>query len=290
MALREPVLTSHGKLKSIPTVNECSPNTGLTFSDTEIFAQLIGEPLNPSISCAEASLARISASPEKALDSPANAADSGSNTLKRSKPSRRVTSSSKTSPPFALADWIKYSGRSLRSGMMRNGIVYPLMPLVPLTGGIGSGLLPTPQSRDHFPAHSPEYIQEKKAQGHGMANLNDFVAHHHLGLWPTPRARDWKGQGMSRARIDAGRKPDCLDVAVKFWPTPASNNGTGGCTGLAGGSGNRKKLYAMLGEEERKKLGCQSLNPYWVEWLMGYPIGWTDLRDSATPLSRKSRK
>jgi hypothetical protein len=94
---------------------------------------------------------------------------------------------------------------------------------------------------------------------------------------------------MSRARIDAGRKPDCLDVAVKMWPTPASNNGTGGCTGLAGGSGNRKKLYSMLGEEEGKKLGCQSLNPYWVEWLMGYPLGWTDLGGSATRSSRKSR-
>jgi DNA (cytosine-5)-methyltransferase 1 len=21
------------------------------------------------------------------------------------------------------------------------------------------------------------------------------------------------------------------------------------------------------------------LNPNWVEWLMGYPIGWTDLKD-----------
>jgi len=25
------------------------------------------------------------------------------------------------------------------------------------------------------------------------------------------------------------------------------------------------------------------LNPTWVEWLMGFPIGWTDLEDSETP-------
>jgi hypothetical protein len=25
------------------------------------------------------------------------------------------------------------------------------------------------------------------------------------------------------------------------------------------------------------------LNPTWVEWLMGFPLGWTDLEDSATP-------
>lgn len=30
------------------------------------------------------------------------------------------------------------------------------------------------------------------------------------------------------------------------------------------------------------------LNPPWVEWLMGFPIGWTDLGDSETPSSPKS--
>ena len=25
------------------------------------------------------------------------------------------------------------------------------------------------------------------------------------------------------------------------------------------------------------------LNPAWVEWLMGFPVGWTDCEDSATP-------
>lgn len=32
---------------------------------------------------------------------------------------------------------------------------------------------PTPVARDYFPAHTPDYIAEKVAQGHGMANLND---------------------------------------------------------------------------------------------------------------------
>ncbi len=25
------------------------------------------------------------------------------------------------------------------------------------------------------------------------------------------------------------------------------------------------------------------LNPTWVEWLIGFPIGWSDLKDSETP-------
>ncbi len=32
------------------------------------------------------------------------------------------------------------------------------------------------------------------------------------------------------------------------------------------------------------------LNPEWVEWLMGYPAGWTALEPSEIPSSRKSRK
>ena len=29
-------------------------------------------------------------------------------------------------------------------------------------------------------------------------------------------------------------------------------------------------------------------NPDWLEWLMGWPLGWTDLEDSETPSSHKS--
>jgi hypothetical protein len=37
-------------------------------------------------------------------------------------------------------------------------------------------LYATPQARDYFPPHTPEYIAVKKAQGHGMRNLNDEIA------------------------------------------------------------------------------------------------------------------
>ena len=59
----------------------------------------------------------------------------------------------------------------------------------PITTDTGYLLLPTLQGRDHFPPHSPEYVAEKKAEGHGMANLNDVLA-----MMPTLSARDWKSE------------------------------------------------------------------------------------------------
>ncbi len=48
----------------------------------------------------------------------------------------------------------------------------------PLLNGLLMSYSPTPQARDGMPPHSLEYIKAKKAQGHGMANLNDHMVHH----------------------------------------------------------------------------------------------------------------
>jgi hypothetical protein len=107
-------------------------------------------------------------------------------------------------------------------------------------------------------------------------------------IYATPSARDWKNGKASPETMMKNSRPlnEQIVGGIKTpqtWPTPSasSRDGTisGGHPGLAGGSGNRKKLYKMLGKEEGKKMGCQQLNPSWVEWLMGWPIGWTDLRE-----------
>ena len=53
-----------------------------------------------------------------------------------------------------------------------------------------------------------------------------------------------------------------------FWPTP--------CLPGNGGSHGKRKLKAML-----CGIHGGQLNPNWVEWLMGWPIGWTDLKPLA---------
>lgn len=111
-------------------------------------------------------------------------------------------------------------------------------------------LWPTPQARDHFPAHKPEYIAEKRAQGHGMSNLNDCVS---LLLWPTPTAITNSG-GAALCKWSGTRSRELLRGAV-------------GNTVLNG-----------------------ALNPAFPLWLMGYPIEWELCAEQVTPSSRRSRK
>jgi len=152
--------------------------------------------------------AKTLALPEKAQGLPVSDQDSGGNITASLRKRGRLGSSRKTYQFFALADWTMYSGASLRSGMTRNGTVYPLQPLARLTDGIASGLWPTPQASDH-------------------------------------RDRGCLEDPSVQRRIRIGKQIG-LSVAVK------------------------------------KERGRGTLNPTWVEWLMGFPTGWTDLKHSGT--------
>jgi hypothetical protein len=68
-------------------------------------------------------------------------------------------------------------------------------------------------------------------------------------------------------------------VITRMYPTPRS------CNGLRSSGSNRTELLEAAG---MKSVG--SLNPAWVEFLMGYETGWTALDASAMPSSRKSPK
>lgn len=83
--------------------------------------------------------------------------------------SRQTTCLSKMSRPFVVADWIQSFGKSLRSGMMRNGIVYPLVPLVPHIAATGCGLLPTITASEWKGASSKRFRNSEHFHGSKMS-------------------------------------------------------------------------------------------------------------------------
>lgn len=170
-----------------------------------------------------------------------------------------------------------FSGTFPRAGMTRSGIAFRLQPLAPLTGGTGSGLLPTPAARDWK----------------------------FSGVWPTPRAsKNENRQTKPTPSQLAGKHGMNLSTAVNLWPTPKATDADRGgrgdllqrVRGNESPSGHFKTPTAApfshggSGGELHKQVAASGgpLNPQWVAWLMGFPIDWTSLPPSETLSSRKS--
>ena len=156
-----------------------------------------------------------------------------------------------------------------------------------------SGLWATPNTMDHLPPRSEEGTK-KLMQGHRKgrtkpSNLREQVDPATMRLWRTPDAHCDRGASSEkRMKMKIDKKmPISLNDQVAhpniMWPTPQARD----WKGSSGRSykGQEKDLPTAV----RNKPGG-SLNPTWVEWLMGYPGGYTDLKDWETLSSRKSQK
>ena len=102
------------------------------------------------------------------------------------------------------------------------------------------------------------------------------------GLWPTPNAGAGRGgpDFAHRKRV----KSISLQTAVQIWPTPAARDYR---------YPNKKPYSERGGGKQGEQLPNAvggPLNPTWVEWLMGFPLGWTDLKRSGMRSSRRWRK
>jgi hypothetical protein len=106
-----------------------------------------------------------------------------------------------------------------------------------------------------------------------------------LSSWPTPRVAG-SGENISivQERFKNGMKyKSRLEEAVALWPTMTANG--------MGSTGHRALLDKRISSgditpDEKRQMSAGNggrLNPTWVEWLMGFPLEWTDLEDSETP-------
>jgi len=97
-------------------------------------------------------------------------------------------------------------------------------------------------------------------------------------MFATPQARDYRTGQASRWE-DTGHRSRNLNDQIAMFPTPTTG------AGLCGGSGNYQQLKRLeaggtITEKERKSMSQGNggqLNPDWVEWLMGFPVGWTEV-------------
>lgn len=97
------------------------------------------------------------------------------------------------------------------------------------------------------------------------------------GFWPTPRAND----AEKRGNFDTDNPRNGLAAAAKKYPTPQASdakdrgNLSNPCVQRRMEIGKQVNLSMCVSSESGQ------LNPEWVEWLMGWPIGWTALKPLA---------
>lgn len=102
-------------------------------------------------------------------------------------------------------------------------------------------------------------------------------------LWPTPTSRDWHSGKASEATHERNSRP-LSEVVVKaeMWPTPRANSAMAAMITEEANPDRYPNLETRLKKRDPSVVGGQ-LNPTWVEWLMGFPIGWTNLEASVMP-------
>lgn len=93
------------------------------------------------------------------------------------------------------------------------------------------------------------------------------------GLWPTPLANSHTGTGHPESK-QGGMN---LQTAVRKWPTPCASASKGSSPASLVRKSGKSRANDRIDHAVMASDGGQ-LNPEWVEWLMGWPIGWTALK------------
>jgi len=150
-------------------------------------------------------------------------------------------------------------------------------------------MFPTPRARDWKDGYTVPPSVQNGTRAH---TLGTFIAEKEI-MWPTPTTKGYghasMGQTMIfRKKVEAGEmteqqaeqmlgctlRPPRMEKwdypKKEMFPTPSANEDAAGRPG--------GRMQKMLGNHPSvRDQSSGTLNPTWVEWLMGYPIGFTDL-------------
>lgn len=188
---------------------------------------------------------RTSALQERAQDSAESVPASGPKWLASWAKYDRDSSSWKTAQLSFLEDLGASSVTWPRSGLMRHGECYPLKTWAHPTKGSGSGLWLTPCATDANPITGGNLFETRTGSVRHMRP-------------------DGKSSNRGLATQVRFRTPNASD-ADKWSHQSAEERRT---------KGQQIRLGHQLG-------AGGLLNPDWTEWLMGWPLGWTDLQPLA---------
>jgi hypothetical protein len=166
-------------------------------------------------------------------------------------------------------------------GMMQNGVCWERIIAERPTSETESGFWRSPDTGQGGTSGLLKKGLNKRANGQPIQiRLVDQV--NNPRFWPTPRSCSAMAATITpESAWQENRFPN-LETVVgrRMWPTPQANEDAAGTP--------NGKMQKMLGNHPdirgttKEEWAGGTLNPPWVEWLMGWPVGWTDLKPLET--------
>jgi hypothetical protein len=144
---------------------------------------------------------------------------------------------------------------------------------------------PTPIANDHKSIYASEETHAKTDHARPLREV--------VGLWSTPRASDSEKGGPNQSFCSGAGLP--LTSQAHRWSTPRAHEAVQYTRDRGDPTKSRPSLTgqafshqgpatSMHGEPSSSER--RNLNPQFVEWLMGWPNGWTASACSVTAFSR----
>jgi len=130
---------------------------------------------------------------------------------------------------------------------------------------------------DEFSETWPQWGLMRNGECWEQQTLEQTIRGTEYGLlekaWPTPRCQMTRPVKI-RMDMEKGHKGNLEEVVAlrEKYPTPTAHNA----------KETNAPSEALRNEPTLAYRAGGSLNPMWVEWLMGWPVGWTDLKPLAT--------
>jgi hypothetical protein len=111
-----------------------------------------------------------------------------------------------------------------------------------------------------------------------LKNMNQGLSYQTKQTWPTVRTSS--ANGASAKEVEAGNPKQRLEVMITNWATPTTRD-------WKDTANANVPVNSLLGRQAPQimKDGTQSqitLNPRFTEWLMGWPIAWTEFELAET--------
>ena len=223
---------------------------------------------------------------EKAQESPENEAECGEKWHALLGKYDRNTRSWKTAQCSLFEDLELSLETWPRWGLMRDGECWEQQTLVQTTNEKESGLWLTPSTVD-IPTRSAESMEKrleyrKKIGRNGVTAgcLSEQVEWSGKGqpigyitkeTWPTPRSFSAMAATITPESAWNEKRKSNLETIVgqRFWPTPTAHMA----------KETNAPSEALRNEPSMASRVGGQLNPDWVEWLMNWPIKWSNLNE-----------